>query len=97
MSYFWKKMYRDLKEGDIIRTIVSNKFHQDYDNYWYAIASGDGFGSRINTIGNAIFVIHQSKHLHEIIERKRIKYLGVNETGRWERSWGIEILEVGEE
>jgi len=86
----WKKMYRNLEKGDIIRTKVSNPHNPKYGEYVYAVATGEGFGSRTDTIGNAIFVIHQSYDLEKVLENRNVE---TKDWDRWERFWGIDIME----
>lgn len=94
-SNMWKNMDRDLKDGDIIRTTVTNKTHKHYGMHYYGIATGGGFGSRLDTLGNAIFVKTQSHSMHTIMERKAGRLpIYEYDFNRWERFWGIEILEV---
>jgi len=101
----WKKQNRKLEKGDIIRTKVSNKEHKKYGEYIYSICSGSGFGCSMETMGNAIFVYFEGFDLEEVKSKLKIvmnkkaddikyydKYLSPN-SSRWERFWGIEILE----
>jgi hypothetical protein len=88
----WKRMDRDLKKGDIIRTKVRNKKHSKFREFCYSICSGSGFGCSMNTIGNAIIVDHQSFDLNEVLSN-RDKESKQETSGRWERFWGIEYME----
>lgn len=93
-STFWKPMYRDLKAGDIIRTVVSNKNHKDYGNYYYAVAQGTGFGSQLDTRGNAIFIFYQNRSFNKVWNwLKNINTTSIPKPDRWERYWGIEIFD----
>jgi hypothetical protein len=87
----WVKMNRDLKEGDIIRCKITKKEHPKYGQWVYAICSGEGFGCSMSTIGNAIFVIHENFDLEEVLKHRNDKEKV--EWSRWERFWGIDVLE----
>jgi hypothetical protein len=107
MKMKWKIMDRNLEKDEIIRTFIKpgekiygykkeENFAPDCSfsvdenkkegTYIYGRNTG-GFGSKINTMGNAIFVNNVSSEL-EITQKKETT---VSE--RWERHWGIEIME----
>lgn len=93
----WQRQDRDLKDGDIIRCKVGKKEHPKYGEYCYAICSGQGFGCSMSTIGNAIFVDHESFDLEEV-KTNRNKEPKKETSNRWERFWGIDYLvEDGED
>ncbi|MFC1755463.1 hypothetical protein ACFL96_19080 [Thermoproteota archaeon] len=93
MNENWKRQDRNLVKGDIIRCKVGNKSHEKYGEYCYAICSGDGFGCKVSTMGNAIFVDHSSFELSEVLGNKD-KDTSAETGDRWERFWGIEYLEA---
>lgn len=84
-------MDRDLKKGDIIRTKVGNKDHPNYNQFAFAVCSGSGFGCSMSTIGNAIYVDHQSFDLKQVLANIN-KTPNMKTSNRWERFWGIEYL-----
>jgi hypothetical protein len=87
----WAEMNRDLRAGDIIRAKVSNKLNSRYGEYAYGIATGEGFGSSMSSIGNAIYVRHAGYDLERIMSYRE-GTVPEGRVTRWERSWGIEIL-----
>jgi len=88
----WKRMDRDLKKGDIIRTKVGNKENPHYGEFCYSVCSGSGFGCSMNTMGNAIFVDHESFDINEVLSNKS-KPPEDKTSDRWERFWGIDYME----
>jgi hypothetical protein len=78
----WKAMDRNLKDGEIIRFKTSKDPPNDYA---YGKATG-GFGMSMNTHGNAIFVENESYSYEDTRDGKS------QDSARWERFWGIEIL-----
>lgn len=84
----------DLKEGDILRMKVSNPKHPKYGQYYYSVCTGSGFGCNGQCSGNAIFVEFQSFVLEDVIKnRDKVNKGKDNPSDRWERFWGIEVLE----
>lgn len=84
----WKKMDRNLKEGEINRTNRGGRITNpsSTDGYIYGRAAG-GFGTSMNTIGSAIFVENEAWTYEECEHKKSY------DKAIWERYWGIEIME----
>lgn len=87
----WKKHDKVLVKGDILRTKVGNKEHPRYGEYYYSVCNGGGFGCNPGSMGNAIFVDHQSFDLNEVL-KKRYAPTNRDTFSRWEAFWGIDYL-----
>lgn len=92
----WKRMDRDLKAGDVLRTKVGNQDNPNYGQYVYSITTGVGNGNHMHGMGNAIFVDFESFDL-DMVLRAQPSYdphgTTKGRSGRWEAFWGIEILD----
>ena len=89
----WKLHGKDdytLQDGDILRTQSSIS-----GIYYYAIASGNGFGSKPikeTPFGNAIFVKYVSTNFDDVILKRETKNYIFEDGDRWERFWQVERL-----
>ena len=104
----WQEQDRTLVNGDVLRTKVGNKQNPHYGEYCYGVCTGDGFGTSMDTMGNAIYMSYQSFDLQKVIKAASLirkgtpaKLLGGilgdeegDSSSRWERFWGIEYLRV---
>ena len=81
-------MYRDLKEGEIIRRKIKEPL-KDHGEYIYAVVVG-GFGMRTDSIGNALFV-DQSWNYDDCRDKNNLI------RARWSRTDDIEVSDNHEQ
>lgn len=85
----WEKQKKTIEKGDVIRFQSSSLGRS---NDWvYGVATGDGSGTKMDTIGGAIYVAFESYDPTHAIGRKN-KEPSMGDKTKWSRDWGIEIL-----